>query len=178
MGQILSCLADQNSGVFVYTSNAIYSIDSTGKLSWKTTLEKDTNINKDYTVRIGIKSNEKTLIVPRDNGDVISVATNNGQLLWQGNSGNKAPVFHMGIDQTYAYVARHSSEIVAYDTNIGQEVWFNPVPDRTSLYVFPIEGKVYLGTSYELFEYDAQTGDLLLDHKLDGFVEKIFIDAR
>jgi outer membrane protein assembly factor BamB len=177
-GPILSCLPNKNSGVFIYTSDAVYLVDSaTGKLSWKTNLANDTDIYRKYTVETGIKSNEQTLIVQRDNGDVVSLAKSDGQLLWQNASQSQAPVFDMAINHDYAYVARLSSALTVYDAYTGTRIWSNSVPDRTSLYVFPISGKVYLGTSYELFGYDAQTGNLLLEHKFDGLVEKMLVDA-
>jgi len=177
-GRILSCLPDKNSGVFVYTTDAVYLVNSvTGELIWKTGLKENTNTYDKYTIQTGIKSIEKVLVVQRGDGSIVSLSTENGQMLWQGISKTGLPVFDMNIDRHFAYVARSSLSLDAYDTSTGEKVWSSDVPDRTSLYVFPETDKVYLGTSYILFVYEAQTGNLLSEHRLDGFLGKMVVDS-
>jgi len=178
-GEILSCLPENNSGIFVYTPTAIYLVDSiTGELLWKTNLEEDTSIYRKYTIQTGIKSNEKVMVLQRDNGTVLSLSAKDGQVLWEGESETNAPIYDMGIDQDFVYVTRLSTSIVAYDAESGEKIWSKSVPDRTSLYLFPENEKVFLGTGYMLFAYDARTGDLLVEHILDGLMRKMFADAN
>jgi len=178
-GRILSCLPENESRVFVYTPNAIYLLDSsTGELQWKTNLGDDTGVYRKYTIEAGIKSNGKALILQRDDGAVVSLSIQDGKILWKSVSTTKAPVYDIGIDSNLAYVTRRSASITAYDADSGERAWSETVPDRTSLYIFPENDKVYLGTSYVLYAYDIRTGDVLLEHRLDGFMGKMAIDVN
>lgn len=178
-GQILSCLPENESQVFVYTSNAIYLLDSdTGELRWKTNLGEDTSVYRKYTIEAGIRSNGKVVILQRDDGTVVSLSIQDGKILWKSVSTTKAPVYDIGIDSNLVYVTRRSASVAAYDADSGERAWSETVPDRTSLYIFPGNDKVYLGTSYVLYAYDIRTGDMLLEHQLDGFMGKMVIDAN
>jgi len=118
------------------------------------------------------------LMIPRDNGEVITMAPLDGELLWQDSPISDWPVFDIDLDQDNAYISRMSSSLVAIDLESGDEIWSNSVPNRTSVFVFSINDKVYLGTGYAILTYNAKNGELLTEQDLSGLMDGVFVDAE
>lgn len=178
--RLISCISNsENNSLFLNSSNYIYLLDAEkGNLIWKKSIDAQTDVYRKYSFRIGVKRAQRELLIPMDDGGVLSVSLVTGDTLWKDKSNIDAPILDIAVDQGFAYVARLSSSLVAIDLTTGKRVWENSVPDRTSLYIAVYDDKVYLATSYTLFVYDAQSGDLLMEYQLEGMLEKILIDAN
>ena len=161
---IVSSLADDTSHLFIQTSDLIYSLNvDSGKTLWqKEALAASTVFSTK------MKANENSLLVPEKNGRIAVYSVKTGKLIWEDASKiGTTWIDDMSINNNTVYVAHFNGYLTAYDEINGNFLWDKVVPNRTNLFVMPDEEKVYLGTDESLFAYDAHTGELLGEYKLN-----------
>ena len=170
-GPIFGSLLNDSSHLSIQTSESIYLLNAdSGKILWQR------NAFAGPTYGASMEKNVDTLFVPEKNETIVAYSVKTGKLIWKDSpKAGTTWIDDMNIGNNTLYVARYNGYLTAYDLSNGEFLWDKIVPDRTELYVMPDEDKVYLGTDESLFAYEASTGKLLREYKLnnlDAYMEK------
>ena len=166
--------------VLIQTKDSLFALDANiGKSLWVSSGPVDTTFTVNGAYIVPMKATDDLVVIANGNGPIMTFSINSGKLIWKSQSeADDTDVVSMQIDQDMVYVARYNSRLTAYNLRSGDVIWTNIVPDRTSLRIFLMDNKLYLGTDSSLQVLDSKTGTVLKLISIDDIATAMAVDKN
>ena len=175
---VISSLVQDEKNIYFRTTAFVYALGGqTGKEIWK----YPSRVPDGFALPPYIA--DSYLVVPETDSSITILKKDTGELVWQSGppqsnftSSENFAVENVGLSENIVLATRFSWNLTAYDLLSGNSLWEFDLPSRTNPYMVINNGVVFLGVGQQLIAIEAETGKILWQLEIPGYVGNLFFD--
>jgi outer membrane protein assembly factor BamB len=175
---VISSLVQDEKNIYFRTTAFVYALGGqTGKEIWK----YPSRVPDGFALPPYIA--DSYLVVPETDSSITILKKDTGELVWQSGppqsnftSSENLAVENVGLSENIVLATRFSWNLTAYDLLSGNSLWEFDLPSRTNPYMVINNGVVFLGVGQQLIAIEAETGKILWQLEIPGYVGNLFFD--
>lgn len=175
---VISSLVQDEKNVYFRTTGFVYALDGQmGEEIWKYPSRVPDGLALPPYIA------DSYLVIPETDSSITILKKDTGELVWQSEppqsnftSSENLAVENVSLSENIVLATRFSWNLTAYGLLSGNSLWEFDLPSRTNPYMATNNGVVFLGVDQQLTALEAETGKILWQLEIPGYIGNLFFD--